>query len=412
MAHAMATSTKLTGVTRNRQQVYRVRWRERSNDGTDWVYREKRAVGYEAAEELRRRMAELHEGPAATAPDRTSLGHAGEEWLRHYATQPRRRAGSGGKRVERSSWEEAARTVEYVVSELGAETPFSQVTTADLYRLVDGRTHLRTGEPVSDGTKERMVGVLKGWFGDGASFGWHERNIAAGLSSTWAPAGAGRRAVIPSMRALERIAEELDVPVTPVPVQGNALAQRPRWLGVVDQDLWRPSDRLWLLALTGCSWSEAAGLRVEDDHEDHLKLVEVWPRDSDTPRNYGKAASRVPRDVPVIRRLRPVLDRLKEYSRCEHLLTGPNGEPMAYETWRNRLSAAARAVGHGDVTTHVLRHTAASLWIKAGASQFLVMKAGGWSNLDMVSKVYGHLWPSDVAELGRKVDELDWDALD
>lgn len=169
---------------------------------------------------------------------------------------------------------------------------------------------------------------------------------------------------------------------------------------------------MWSLALTGCSWSEAASLRIDDDHGDHLKLAEVWPRGAEAPRTYGKAASRVPRDVPVIRRLRPVLERLKDYSRCEHLLTGPDGRPLAYETWRNRLSAAAHATGHHDVTTHVLRHTAASLWIKAGAAQFLVMKAGGWSNLDMVSKVYGHLWPSDVAELGRKVDALDWDALD
>jgi integrase len=86
--------------------------------------------------------------------------------------------------------------------------------------------------------------------------------------------------------------------------------------------------------------------------------------------------------------------------------------PLAYETWRNRLAAAARATGYQHITTHVLRHTAASLWIKAGAAPFLVMKAGGWASLDMVSRVYGHLWPSDVVALARKVDALDWSALD
>jgi integrase len=79
---------------------------------------------------------------------------------------------------------------------------------------------------------------------------------------------------------------------------------------------------------------------------------------------------------------------------------------------RNRLSAAARATWNDTITTHVLRHTAASLWIKAGATPCLVMKAGGWASLDMVSSVYGHLWPSDVVGLGRKVDALDRDALD
>lgn len=219
-----------------RQQVYRVRWRERSANGHDWVYREKRVAGREAAEDLRRRMNEQHEGADATAPDRTTLAEAGEAWLRHYGSQPRRRAGTGGKRVERSSWDEAARTVEYVVAELGPETLLGQVTTADLFLLVDRRTNLRTGAPVSDGTKERMVGVLKGWFGDAVSFGWQTHNVAGGLASTWAPAGAGRRAVIPSMRALERIADELDVPVMAVSTKGGATAQRPRWLGVYDQD--------------------------------------------------------------------------------------------------------------------------------------------------------------------------------
>jgi integrase len=72
----------------------------------------------------------------------------------------------------------------------------------------------------------------------------------------------------------------------------------------------------------------------------------------------------------------------------------------------------ARASGYGTITTHVLRHAAASLWVKAGATPFLVMKAGGWASLDMVSKVYGHPWPSDVVGLGRKVDALDWAARD
>ncbi|MGH3442563.1 MAG: tyrosine-type recombinase/integrase [Nitriliruptorales bacterium] len=205
----------------------------------------------------------------------------------------------------------------------------------------------------------------------------------------------------------------MDQPTQPVRTKGGAIACRPRWLDVHDAEHWRPSDRLWLIALTGCSWSEAAGLQLTDDLGDHLALTQVWPRGGDEPRMYGKASARVPRDIPIATHLRPVLDRLASYSRSGYLLTGPKGQPLPYETWRNRLSASAKAAGHPDVTTHVLRHTAASLWIKAGAAPFLVMKAGDPASLDMVSKVYGHLWPSDVVELGRKkVDALDWTALD
>lgn len=409
----MATLERLDGITRDRKQAYRVRWREREPDGATWKSRQQRVYGYDEAEKLRGEMAALHEGPSGNPPSRITLSEAGEQWLRYYATKPRRRRGGGGsKRVEPTSWDEAARTVEYVLDQLGGDTTVATITEADLETLVEGRRHLVTGAPVADGTRERLVGVLKAWFGDAVRFGWHNEDIAANLPSSWGPSGNGRRTVIPSVRALDAIAEDLDRPTQPVRTRGGALASRPRWLNVYDADRWRPSDRLWFIALTGCSWSEAAGLRLADDLGDHLALTQVWLRGTDAPRDYGKAAARVPRDIPVVSRLRPVLDRLAEYTRCEHLLTGPDGLPLSYETWRNRLSASATQAGHPGVSTHVLRHTAASLWIKAGAAPFLVMKAGGWSNLDMVSKVYGHLWPSDVVELGRKVDALDWDALD
>jgi hypothetical protein len=266
----VASVTKLAGVVQGRQQVYRVRWRERADGGSAWVSRERRVPGLEAAQQLRREVAAKYEGGLAITPDRTSLAEAGDLWLRHYATQPRRRAGSGGKRVERSSWDEAARTVQYVVDELGADTPFASVTPSDLFRLVEGRRNLRTGAPVSDGTKERMVGVLKAWFEDAVDFGWHQHNVATRLASS-----------------------------------DGSTCTHP------DPDRWRPSDLLWFLAYTGCSWSEAAGLRSSDDRGDHLQLVQVWPREADEPRSYGKASARVPRDIPVISRLRPVLERLE-----------------------------------------------------------------------------------------------------
>lgn len=80
---AVASITKLDGVKRDRHQVYRVRWRERSDDGVTWINRERRVIGLEVAEQLRREVAEKHEGALALAPDRTTLGEAAELWLRH-----------------------------------------------------------------------------------------------------------------------------------------------------------------------------------------------------------------------------------------------------------------------------------------------------------------------------------------
>lgn len=60
----------------------------------------------------------------------------------------------------------------------------------------------------------------------------------------------------------------------------------------------------------------------------------------------------------------------------------------------------------------MLRHFAASLWIRAGASPLLVQRAGGWSSLAMVGRVYGHLFPSDVEQLSAHMDALDTEILD
>ncbi|MBC3517185.1 site-specific integrase [Neobittarella massiliensis] len=42
------------------------------------------------------------------------------------------------------------------------------------------------------------------------------------------------------------------------------------------------------------------------------------------------------------------------------------------------------------LSAHKLRHSAASYWANAGMSLFAISKLGGWSDLKMLSKVYGH----------------------
>ena len=82
--------------------------------------------------------------------------------------------------------------VEYVVDRLGGDTTVSQVTEVDLQELAHERVHLVAGEPVSAGTKERMLGVRTAWFCDAVRFDRHYTNIAADLpSSCGLPARAG-----------------------------------------------------------------------------------------------------------------------------------------------------------------------------------------------------------------------------
>lgn len=415
----MATTTKLEGTTKDGVQGYLVRWSEKQLDGS-WKDAEQRVYGYEAARERAREMEQRHQGRKARPKSQLTVGEVAERFLRRYGTKPRQRA-VGGK-VGESTWEAAAREITYLADQLGEDSPFASVTADEIEAIVDARpvfayshtdddgerVYLPTAEPACDGTKERMAGVLKALAADALDQGWTHVDIAAKLPSRWG-AGSVKRAMIPSVRVLEELGKDLDVPTQLTATKGNGTRTAPRWLNVHDPELWLPSDRMWLFALTGLDFAEAAGLWVDDDHGDHLKLREIRDRRGNV-RTHGKADSRVPREVPVPARLRPVLDRLHDYTHCGRLLTGPDGGPLAYGSWQSQLSRSAGTVGHPEYTTKALRHFAASLWIKVGATPFLVMKAGGWSSLgDGVEGVRppvpqrrgGAVAPGRPARLGR-----------
>lgn len=401
--------TKLDGVTRDGRQAYLARWDWYDDRGIRRqrqrrVYGKAEAQAFERdrhAEVSRRRPEDIRVRPLTVVA-------VAELWLTEYANRPRPRAVNG--RVQPTSWDEAARAIEHLVDHVGGDRRFASLTLEDLATAVDARTNMRTGEPVSDGTRERTVGVLKALCSDAVKRGWHSDNIATDLPSSY-----GRyvqRAYIPSMRVLEAVAAELDRPTIWVDNRWGGQHERPTWTRGADlPDTWVPSDRFWLLAYTGLDVGEARGLRPEDDHDRYLTLTETWPKKAEGPRSYGKATSRVPRDVPVPATLRPRLDRLKAHSRCGRLMSDPGGQILSYETWRNQLANATDRAGV-ELTSKMLRHFAASLWIKAGASPLLVQRAGGWSSLEMVGRVYGHLFPSDVEQLSAHMDALDTEKLD
>lgn len=258
---------------------------------------------------------------------------------------------------------------------MGLVRRFASLTSEDLFEAVDTRTNMRTGEPVADGTKERMVGVLKALCLDARRRGWHPENIADDLPSSFGR--YSQRAYVPRLQVLQDIADELDRPTIEVNDRWGGRNERVTWSKAAEAlDTWVPSDRLWLLAYTGLDLGEARGLKPEDDHGRYIRLTETWPKNADKPRSHGKASSRVPRDVPVPEVLRPRLDRLTAHTRCGRLMTDPAGQILSYETWRNQFANATSRAGV-ELTSKMLRHFAASLWIRAGAGPPLVLE-GRW----------------------------------
>lgn len=394
------------------QVKYLVRWYERAADGS-WKPRKRTVSGERAAKALAADMEAKHQGEAGTLPDAGSETVADQiVWfLDRYKKAPRKR----GKTVEDTSYEAAERELLLLGDVLGETTPWADVTPRQLADAIDARRDLRTGEPVAAGTRNRMRAVIQAMCTDLHVHGRDTANRGADLPHhSDGPATADDdRVTIPTWEQLQALADDLDRRTTPVRTRWGGTTERARWQHIHDDELWFPSDRMWLFVCSGFSFSEAAGARIVDwERDDHwLVLRKTLPRRADELRDHGKTDARmVDRRVPVPDRFVPVLDRLASYSWCGLLLTGPDGQRLAYETWRNQLSQSAEATGV-HITTHGLRHVAASMWIDAAVAagqdwEWPVMKFGGWSSLDQVQRTYGHLTDHRVQEGKKAMDAL------
>jgi integrase len=83
-------------------------------------------------------------------------------------------------------------------------------------------------------------------------------------------------------------------------------------------------------------------------------------------------------------------------------------QPPAPRSW---LASAVRRAQRTDpafprVTAHLLRHTAASLAIHAGANPLVVQRMLGHASAAMTLDVYADLFESDLAVVAEKVGSL------
>jgi integrase len=80
---------------------------------------------------------------------------------------------------------------------------------------------------------------------------------------------------------------------------------------------------------------------------------------------------------------------------------------VRYSNFRNRVwIPATEAAELPGLDIHELRHTAASLMIRAGADPKLSQTQLGHASIAITHDVYGHLFPDRLDELAYKLDEL------
>lgn len=396
----MASVEKLDRTNAARQRGYRVRWRITLPDGTT-KQRQRTVYGRDRADELAAKMHAEHEARFSGPTEEASVAEAVEAFLRTYRFE-----------VRPDSWDRAASELKnWIGPKLGwGRLMHTLDVERDVVPLVTDRVHVRPSDdgrlhldrddqgeprPVAPGTKQRTLSIVKAFFRYAARYTGGD-NLADDLGLKHCgyqdeTAATSNPAMVPSWSKYEQLAGRLDE------------IWQPR-----GESVWRASDCMHLLAMGAFRWSEAAGIRREDDKGRFLELRRTRLRDG-TVRSIGKNKA-WRREVPVTRFLRPALDRLHETSKGTWLLVSWTGNPLAYSLFAKYFRAAREDVGL-DWTIHDLRHLGVSIWIASGADRFLVMKAAGHSKLDTTVGLYGHLWPRDVTSLADRVDRLDADSL-
>jgi integrase len=97
----------------------------------------------------------------------------------------------------------------------------------------------------------------------------------------------------------------------------------------------------------------------------------------------------------------------RSLGRDDVLFTMPQGGVLRESKFLEQIfhPAAARAGLPKDLRMHDLRHTAASLMIREGASIKAVQKVLGHKSATVTLDRYGHLYPDELEDLARRLDE-------
>jgi integrase len=165
-----------------------------------------------------------------------------------------------------------------------------------------------------------------------------------------------------------------------------------------------------VLGYCGLRWSELAALRVR--HFDLLRrrvLVEEAVTEVDgsrlvwgTPKTHGRRSVPLPRFL-VDELAQTVLTRPAD----ELAFPSPQGAVLRNRNARSAwFDAAARAIGEPGLTPHELRHTAASLAIKAGANVKAVQRMLGHASAAMTLDRYTDLFDDDLDDVADRLDAL------
>lgn len=139
---------------------------------------------------------------------------------------------------------------------------------------------------------------------------------------------------------------------------------------------------LWCLMETGARPSELRGLTWNMLHRDRCVLAK---------HKTAKKSSK-PRVIRLSGRVQRLLRQLKKRSKSQYVFVNSRGEPWTQNALRLRVDRIVERQGLAkDVCVYMIRHTFATWSVMGGMDLASVAELMGHGDLEMFSKVYGHL---------------------
>jgi integrase len=112
------------------------------------------------------------------------------------------------------------------------------------------------------------------------------------------------------------------------------------------------------------------------------------------------------RTVPLVVGLVPLVDRWSAGKTPDAwLFDAPGHGPLRESNWKRSVgwNAATATAGLRGFRVHDLRHTAASVWLAAGADPKVVQRVLGHASASMTMDLYGHLVDGNLWQAARMV---------
>jgi len=194
--------------------------------------------------------------------------------------------------------------------------------------------------------------------------------------------------------------------------EGQALTSE-ELLALMEACRGRYRDVVPVLALAGLRWGELAGLRVGDRVSvpgPGLRLRRTVLASSGGGALYvDTLKNNRARTVPLVVDLVPIVNRWSAGKASDAwLFDAPGHGPLRESNWKRSVgwSAATAAAGLTGFRVHDLRHTAASVWLGAGADPKVVRRVLGHATASMTMDLYGHLVDANLWQAARLVGDI------